>query len=241
MKLTLLPCVPSPVPFSRKRITANVILIEAEEGILLVDTAFGMQDHLNPSCLMKRFAGLMSLEIEPTKTVIGMLAARGIDPTAVQHIVLSHLHLDHAGGLPDFPHAQVHVHQREYQALQHPRKWMERIGYNTANFQHHPAWRLYDQPTETWRGFPAIRLPFSFRCYLIELFGHTSGHCGMAIEQDNGDWWLYAGDAALMDLGLNAVPRPLLRAFMGPFAFSFDAFRQENPDVRVIAGHSWLV
>lgn len=31
----------------------------------------------------------------------------------VRHIVLTHLDLDHAGGLPDFPHAKVHVHATE--------------------------------------------------------------------------------------------------------------------------------
>ncbi|MGH2679968.1 MAG: MBL fold metallo-hydrolase [Actinomycetota bacterium] len=48
------------------------------------------------------------------------LASIGISPEEVQHVVLTHLHGDHAGGacLPDgsprFPHARYHVHPEDW-------------------------------------------------------------------------------------------------------------------------------
>jgi glyoxylase-like metal-dependent hydrolase (beta-lactamase superfamily II) len=48
-------------------------------------------------------------------------------PDDVLHIVMTHLHFDHAGGLPDFPKAQVHVYAPEYHAAQHRRAFMERF------------------------------------------------------------------------------------------------------------------
>jgi glyoxylase-like metal-dependent hydrolase (beta-lactamase superfamily II) len=41
--------------------------------------------------------------------VIGL----GYQPQDVRHIVLTHLDLDHVGGLRDFPHAEVHVYAEE--------------------------------------------------------------------------------------------------------------------------------
>jgi glyoxylase-like metal-dependent hydrolase (beta-lactamase superfamily II) len=40
-----------------------------------------------------------------------------ITPEDVQHIVMTHLDFDPADGLPDFSHAQVHVHQKEVVAI----------------------------------------------------------------------------------------------------------------------------
>lgn len=37
----------------------------------------------------------------------------GVDPGAVEHLILSHLHYDHAGGVEAFPQATVHVQAAE--------------------------------------------------------------------------------------------------------------------------------
>ena len=43
------------------------------------------------------------------------VTAVGVDPAEIQHIVLTHLHYDHAGTLEDFPGATFHLQEREYQ------------------------------------------------------------------------------------------------------------------------------
>lgn len=42
-----------------------------------------------------------------------MLAEFGLAPDAVDTIILTHLHYDHAGSLSDFPHATLHVQETE--------------------------------------------------------------------------------------------------------------------------------
>ncbi|MEJ0005437.1 MAG: MBL fold metallo-hydrolase [Steroidobacteraceae bacterium] len=41
------------------------------------------------------------------------LAAIGVDPQAVQDVVITHMHYDHAGNVPLFPKAQFHVQNAE--------------------------------------------------------------------------------------------------------------------------------
>ena len=38
-----------------------------------------------------------------------------IQPGDVRHVLLTHLDRDHAGGIPDFPKARVHVHRKEHE------------------------------------------------------------------------------------------------------------------------------
>jgi len=71
---------------------------------------------------------------------------------------MTHLDLDHAGGLPDFPHAKVHVLQREYEAAMMPYGFKENERYRNAHWAHSPDWVIYkEQYNEPWFGFDSIR------------------------------------------------------------------------------------
>ena len=61
----------------------------------------------------------------------------GFDPEDVRHIVVTHLDLDHAGGLGDFPEAQVHIFEPEYRAALHP-TLRESQRYKQHHWSHHP-------------------------------------------------------------------------------------------------------
>ncbi|PKO05045.1 MAG: hypothetical protein CVU41_14135 [Chloroflexi bacterium HGW-Chloroflexi-3] len=122
----------------------------------------------------------------PEETSVRQLKQLGINPGDVKHIVMTHLHFDHAGGLVDFPWTQVHLHKKELDAKNKPKTWLERFAYDQADFTHHPNWVIYELCTEKWFEFDAIPLPFEPKMYLIPLFGHTSGHCGVAIQDGLG-------------------------------------------------------
>ena len=61
------------------------------------------------------------------ETAIYQVEKLGFSRNDVRHIILTHLHNDHAGGLRDFPHAKVHVHKLEYEAIQSPKGFKERF------------------------------------------------------------------------------------------------------------------
>jgi glyoxylase-like metal-dependent hydrolase (beta-lactamase superfamily II) len=172
------------------------LLVETNEGLLLVDTGFGELDFRSPSLRLKLFLPLMGLPRDREETAVRHVVRLGFAREDVRHIVLTHLHFDHAGGLRDFPDATVHVHRLELEAANKPRTMME-IAYVNAQWSHGPHWHLHENPTELWFGLDAIPiLPrLKPRVLLLPLPGHTRGHCGVAIETDHR-WLLHCGDAA---------------------------------------------
>lgn len=177
-------------------LVVHCLLIETNDGLALVDTGFGLADVEQPHRLPLglRLAARPRLVIE--QTAAHQVERLGFDRRDVRHILLTHLDVDHAGGLPDFPQATVHVYDAELQAAQHPASWLERLRYRAADWAHGPRWQRYDAPGEPWFGFEAVRqlcgLPPEI--LLVPLAGHTRGHVAVAVDSEHG-WLLHCGDA----------------------------------------------
>jgi glyoxylase-like metal-dependent hydrolase (beta-lactamase superfamily II) len=84
--------------FQRGHLTNNNLLIETEEGLVLVDTGFGLKKVANPGFrLSKFFLGMLKPDFREEMTAYRQIEALGFDPHDVQHIILTHLDFDHAG------------------------------------------------------------------------------------------------------------------------------------------------
>ncbi len=177
------------------RLVCHCLLIEGAEGLVLVDTGFGSGDVAKPRTLGTPFNLLVRPQLRAEETAAAQLRARGFDPADVRHVVTTHLDLDHAGGLPDFPEADVHLLGAELKAALHP-SLRERTRYVAAHWAHGPRWVEHDGGGEEWFGFAGVRiLPGSgAEILLIPLAGHTAGHAGVAIRRGDG-WLLHCGDA----------------------------------------------
>jgi glyoxylase-like metal-dependent hydrolase (beta-lactamase superfamily II) len=220
-------------------IGAVCLLAETRDGLLLVDTGLGLQDYQHPSRMIRDFMNVMHAVRDPEIALIHQLARLGYQPADVRHIVLTHLHLDHAGGLPDFPQATVHLFQREYQAWKRPRKLLE-IPYDKSHFAHGPCWQLYQLEGERWYDFDAVRIAgLQPEVWLVPLHGHTSGHCGVAIQTEAG-WLFHCGDAVPVNLDFNPGMVLLYRLTIGAHVPRLKAFAKAHPEVRMIAGHMHL-
>lgn len=197
------------------RIICHCLLIEGAEGLVLVDTGFGLEDMRNTRQLGAIFNALFRPQGRESETAIEQVRAMGFDPRDVRHIVATHLDVDHAGGLPDFPEAQVHVLGHELKAALHP-NLLERERYVAAHWAHGPRWVEHTVEGDEWQGFESVRiLPGSdAEILLVPLEGHTRGHTGVAVRQ--GDrWLLHCGDAFFNRGELQTPPScpPVLKAF----------------------------
>lgn len=177
------------------RLVCHCLLIEGAEGLVLIDTGFGVQDMRNPRQLGLLFNTLVRPRVNLAETAISQIRELGFEPGDVRHIITTHLDVDHAGGLPDFPDAEVHLLGRELDAAMSP-GWRERSRYVAAHWAHGPRWVQHDVAGEAWLGFDSVQiLPGSdAEILLIPLTGHTLGHTGIAVR-DGDRWLLHCGDA----------------------------------------------
>ena len=194
-------------------IVCRCLLIESGADLTLVDTGLGLRDVRDPRRLgPARFSLGLSLREEETAHV--QITRLGHDPRSVRSVVLTHLDLDHVGGLADFPDAQVHVFAAEAGAATRRATLKERSRYRPAQLGDTSRWILYDDPEpDSWFGFPStpVSASPSLTIRLVCLPGHTRGHCGVAIRTGQS-WLLHAGDSYYSHSELDPATDSLLLA-----------------------------
>ncbi len=198
--------------FGRARLICHCLMIESEDGLVLVDTGIGLGDIADPRRLGTRWVRQTTPRLDPAETALQQVKALGFSPDEVRHILLTHLDRDHAGGIGDFPKAKVHVHAKEHAMAVGGRPAAPRGRYVSEQWRHRPDWQFYDDSGEDWFGFRGVRAAVdrSGDILIIPLPGHTPGHCGVAVRRDD-DWLLHAGDAYFFHGQIEARPRvPLL-------------------------------
>jgi glyoxylase-like metal-dependent hydrolase (beta-lactamase superfamily II) len=179
------------------RLVCHCLLIETDQGLVLVDTGFGTRDVAHPSQRLSRFFMVFNnIQFERKHTALHQIEQRGFFARDVRHIILTHLDFDHAGGLEDFPEATVHVLQTEMDAARARRGFIARRRYRPEQWDEVRQWQFYGSGGSRWFGFDAVRnlqgLPPEI--LIVPLAGHTVGHAGVAIQTPQG-WLLNAGDA----------------------------------------------
>ncbi|MCY1079220.1 MBL fold metallo-hydrolase [Archangium lansingense] len=201
-------------------LVCHCLLLETDQGLVLVDTGFGLEDVRDPKSRLNPFlVQACRPQLNEQVTAVRQLARLGYEPEDVRHIVLTHLDFDHAGGLDDFPKARVHVMAAEVDAARAQATWLDRRRYRPKQWSTQPHWATYPMPRggESWFGFECVRelkgLPPDI--LLVPLVGHTLGHAGVAVRSPDG-WLLHAGDAYFYHEEMNPHrPRctPGLRAY----------------------------
>ncbi|HEX8168098.1 MAG TPA: MBL fold metallo-hydrolase [Beijerinckiaceae bacterium] len=179
------------------RLTCHCLLVETDEGLVLVDTGFGTKDMAAPDeRISPFFVWLDNIQLDPELTALAQVEALGFSLRDVRHVVMTHLDFDHAGGLSDFPWATVHVSRRELEVATRRQGPRESRRYSKAQLDDVRRWETYETGGGRWFGFEAVRelngLPPEI--LLVALPGHTEGHAGVAIDLGEG-WLLHAGDA----------------------------------------------
>ena len=151
-------------------LACHCLLLETSVGLVLVDTGYGygLRDVAAPRTRLDPvMLAIMQPELREEMTAYEQVKQLGFQPSDVRDIVLTHLDIDHAGGLDDFPWAHVHLRADEQAAA-----------------------------CEPWFGFDSVRQldGVSTDVAMIPLVGHTLGHAGVAVKRDD-DWLLMCGDA----------------------------------------------
>lgn len=239
------------------RLSCAALLIETDQGLVLVDTGYGVQDVRHPHPRLSRtWRAMLNIRLRINETAVDQVRALGFSANDVRHIVLTHLDFDHAGGLEDFPEARVHVMEAERDTAEHKRRgFVARRRYRPLQFDEVRDWRTYAGDGESWFGFDSVRdldgLPPEI--LMVPLPGHTWGHAGVAVRTGDG-WLLNAGDAYFFRGEMDARhPRctPGLKAYQRLMEVDHAARlanqdrlrelkRDHGSDVTIFCSHDWV-
>lgn len=221
-------------------LVCHCLLIETDRhGLVLVDTGFGRDDIRQPEKRLSGFFRLLNnIQRREALTARSRIEALGFSAKDVRHIILTHLDFDHAGGLTDFPDARVHLLHTEINTAQRRHSWLARERYRPGQWSGMSGWTGYQTRGEKWYGFDAVTslqgLPPEI--LLVPLPGHTQGHVGIAVSQQQG-WLMHGGDAWFyrgeMDL-LNPRCTPGLRFYQWMMAMDNEARHQTQQQLRAL-------
>jgi glyoxylase-like metal-dependent hydrolase (beta-lactamase superfamily II) len=171
-----------------------VWVIEHPEGVIVVDT--GQATHLlqTATSLHPYMRWEVRFRITPDEEIGPQLRALGIGPHDVTRVVLTHLHIDHDGGLAHFPRSEILVSRGE---LQTASGWIGRMrGYLPNRW---PSWFnpvSLDLALEAYGPFAASkRLTSAGDVVAVATPGHTANHVSVLVE-DQGITYFLAGDTS---------------------------------------------
>lgn len=212
------------------------LLVETNQGLALVDTGLGLEDYLHPTWFTRFFRLITRMPFDSQESAIHRIEELGYRPEDVRHIILTHMHFDHCGGLPDFPRAKVHVYRKEYQAFMGAAKGFLGAACVRRHIAHRPDFVFYDNTGERWFDFGGIRLRgFEPDIWLVPMPYHTPGLCGVAIRTASG-WHFHCGDAAA-DFRRSDIPAWSIRLMLGPYMPRLRAFAAAHPEITLTASH----
>jgi glyoxylase-like metal-dependent hydrolase (beta-lactamase superfamily II) len=180
--------------------TAGSILVKHPAGDLLIDTGNSMHfdDEIAgyPFLLRLKLKNLAG-QLNPEVPLPELMRLVGGDPTKIRWVILSHVHLDHAGGLMDLPRVPVLLTREELQFALDPAVQAKGFVIPTHTQRFPPA----DSPTLKFDPRPYETFDESTDLYgdgsvvVVPLRGHTPGSVGVFVNLDPHRRLFYVGDA----------------------------------------------
>ncbi len=186
--------------------SCHCMLLEHGDRLALVDTGIGLEDITSPLERIGQPAmDAAGFQFHESLTAARQIERLGFQVADVTDIIITHGDHDHVGGLADFPTARVHTSEEE-----HARIGSGHWRYSAAQFAHRPRWITHGKSAARWFGLEArpLNLFRGVDVHLVPLFGHTLGHCGVAVR-DGNRWLLHAGDAYYLRVELSTDGHPV--------------------------------
>jgi len=202
-------------PPKMSEIVCHVLLVETDDGLVLVDSGLGTVDFAEPSRMgPQRF--LLRPVRDDAKTAVRQVEGLGFSVDDVTDIVLTHMDFDHIGGIADFPSSTIHTTTEEYDwAVGNP-DFTSKQRYSQRQWSHGPKMELHAGRGDAWKYgltghevLPGITM--------IPMPGHTKGHAAVAVDAGKRGLLIHAGDSvfdASSYAGTTPSGRPLAKVGM---------------------------
>ena len=183
-------------------------------GVAEIDTLLGGWERVTAGYLIEGPAPVL-IETGSQSSVPALLAAleqHGVAPDSLAGIAVTHIHLDHAGGVGDvaraFPQATVYVHEKGARHLIDPERLVRSAAIVYGDLLDHLYGRLDPTPADrvhVLEDGEEVDIGGGRRLTTIDSPGHAKHHLGL---HDNESGIIFAGDAVGVRLPDVGVLRP---------------------------------
>ncbi len=217
-------------------------VFEVAEGLTAIDTFFARRERYTAAYLLSA-AQPTIVETGPSTSedaVVGGLAHLGIGPGDLAHVVVTHIHLDHAGGVgriaARFPNASVWVHEVGARHLADPERL---VASATRIYGPDRMAELFGPvhpvPADRIRGLAdGDTIALGDRSLRAE---HTPGHAKHQVALvDSATGAVFTGDA----LGIHPPDLPTLRPATPPPDYDLELAIDSIERIRRLAGEMVL-
>ena len=213
-------------------------------GPVLIDTGFHPSVAVEPRKNLGPVAHILfkDVRMEADQAATAQLRAKGVEPSRVNVVVMTHLHVDHASAISEFPDATFVVSRAEWAAAT---RQGQLHGYVRRQFDHAFDYRLLDfegPDVESFASFGRSCDLFgdgSVRCVYTP--GHTLGHQSVVLRLRRREA-LVAADAVYLRRNLDEVRLSHRTADDHLSERSLREIRRyarDTPDALIIPGHDW--
>ena len=198
------------------------LITHPSAGSILVDTSLHSSIAAEPRENFGRLAARLARpRIESGKDLPSQLRERGADPRSIPFVVMTHLHMDHASGISEFPSSTFVALERRMEGGHRPGRGRScaATGRSTTTTRSTTGWststgRRVDSYSTFGRTFDlfgdgSIRLAFTP--------GHTVGHMCVLARLEDRDF-VIAGDAVYTMRQLEGGPGAAAPAGPSPLA-----------------------
>lgn len=186
-------------------------------SVLEIDTLLGGWEHVTAGYLIEGPAPVL-IETGSQSSIATLLAALdslGLGAADLSAVVVTHIHLDHAGGVGDvaraFPKATVYVHEKGARHLADPTKLVNSAALVYGDLLDSLYGRLDPTPMDrihVLEDGELITVGPGNQLVAVDSPGHAKHHLGLHHVGDAASGILFAGDAVGVRLPDGGVLRP---------------------------------
>jgi glyoxylase-like metal-dependent hydrolase (beta-lactamase superfamily II) len=223
------------------------------KGLILFDTGYTRRFYdLTAAYPSKVYAKLTKVNINEENEVSTQLNRNEVNPMEIEHVIISHFHADHVGGLKDFPNANFYCSKAAYEQFSSipniisfskgilkkliPDDFKDRLKFieDISEQNRHEIFK------KTFDLFGDGSLE------IVQLPGHAAGQIGLILETNRTHYFLVADAVWLRETyEFGILPNQIVRLFFHSwrdYKASLNQIRtysQTHPETKIIPSHCW--